>query len=347
MNAMQLDLWYINGTSFHLGRHGLGEEESGEHLGSDSLFAALVSRLGETRGADAAQQFVRALQNDPPPFVLSSVFPRAGDVCLFPTPLELPGEPKPDAPKHKDLKKCKYVSLAVFKSLIAGTSLVDLFNDQQKKLHDGKVLLDQSETNALPKSVRRDEKIWTIEKRPRVTVGRATPNSQIYHTGQTVFQRECGLWFAVRWLARDDALARLLANVFADLGQAGLGGKRSVGFGHCQIEPHGTLELPDANSAHWVSLSRYLPRADEMSALHDGVAYAIENVGGWVQSPVAKSERRRPVRMLVEGSVLGRVPRVVPGQIVDVQPDYEGSRPLGHPVWRSGLALAVGYKEAQ
>lgn len=344
---MQLDLWYINGTSFHLGRHGLGEEESSEHLGSDSLFAALVARLGEVRGVDKAQQFVRAMQNDPPPFVLSSAFPRAGDICLFPTPLELPGKPKPGAPKYKDLKRCKYVSLAVFKKLIAGTALADLFDDQKKKLHDGQVLLEPSEAKTLPESVHRDEKIWTIEKRPRVTVGRAVSNSQLFHTGQTVFQKECGLWFAVQWLKRDEALAQMFAETLADLGQAGLGGKRNIGLGHCRIEPRGTLELPDADGAWWVSLSRYLPKADEMSALREGKAYAIENVGGWVQSPVAKSERRRPVRMIVEGSVLGRVPRSVPGEIVDVQPDYEGKRPLGHPVWRSGLALAVGYKEAR
>jgi len=61
-----------------------------------------------------------------------------------------------------------------------------------------------------------------------------------------------------------------------------------------------------------------------------------------VDSPISKSERRRAVRMLAEGAVLGGVARVVPGQIIDVQPNYDGKQPLGHPVWRSGLALAVG-----
>ncbi len=342
---MQLDLWYISGTSFHLGRHGLGEEESGEHLGSDSLFAALVTRIAEARGVDAAERFVQALRSDAPPFVLSSAFPRAGGVCLFPTPLESPTEPNPDAPKHKDLKKCRYVSRAVFDALLAGKSLAELFA-KSVKIQNAQVWLDENEVSSLPPSqARREEKIesiWTIEKRPRVTVGRATPNSQIFYTGQTMFQKECGLWFAVRWFRRDDALAQTLADALADLAEAGIGGKRNVGFGHCTIEPRGTAELPDVNGGQWVSLSRYLPRADEMNALREGVAYAVQSVGGWVQSPVAKSERRRAVRMIVEGSVMGRVPRPVPGQIVDVRPVYPNAPSLGHPVWRSGLALAVG-----
>ncbi|MDE3091629.1 MAG: type III-A CRISPR-associated RAMP protein Csm4, partial [Chloroflexota bacterium] len=271
----------------------------------------------------------------------------AGDVCLFPTPLESPADSKADAPKYKDLKKCKYVSRTVFNTLIAGKPLTQVFPKEERivkkvLLQGGKVLLDESEANALPKNARHDEKIWTIEKRPRVAVGRAASNSQIYHTGQTVFQDSSGLWFAVRWLNRDDALARVLAETLADLADAGLGGKRSVGFGHCRIYLYGTLELPEANGAHWVSLSRYLPRADEMNALRKGVAYAVESVGGWVQSPVKKSERRRAVRMIAEGSVLGRVPRAVPGQVVDVRPNYDGKQQLEHPVWRSGLALSVG-----
>lgn len=343
---MQLDLWYINGSSFHLGRHGLGEEESGEHLPSDSLFAAIVARMAETRGADEAERFVTTMQSESPPFVFSSAFPRAGKVLLFPAPLELPGAPKPDAPKHKDLKKCKYVSRALFNALCTSKSLADLFTTSVR-LQGGQVWLTRDKVDALPKSVREDERIWKIEKRPRVTVGRVAANSQIFHTGQTVFHQECGLWFAVRWFARDDALAQMLNDALAELAQAGIGGKRSVGFGHCTIEPHGALELPDADGTHWVTLSRYLPSSDEMNALHAGVAYAIQRVGGWVQSPITKSERRRAVRMIGEGSVLGRVLRAAPGRIVDVRPVYPNAPSLGHPVWRSGRALAVGYKEAR
>jgi CRISPR type III-A-associated RAMP protein Csm4 len=346
MITMQLDLWYINGTSFHLGRHGLEQEESGEHLGSDSLFAAIVARLVELRGADVAQRFVQALQADAPPCVISSAFPRAGDVCLFPTPLEALPEPKPDAPRYKDVKKCKYVSHTVFEARLAGESLTDWLR-RGISLQGKQVLLARDENSQLPLHVRDDGKIWHIEKRPRVTVGRAVSNSQIFHIGHVVFHRECGLWFAVRWFRRDATIEQWLHEALTDLGEVGIGGERSVGLGRATIERRGTLDLPDVASTHWVSLSRYSPCADEMNALVNGMAYAIQTIPGWVISPTRKSERRRAVQMIVEGSVLGRVAREVPGQIVDVQPDYEGTRPLGHPVWRNGRALAVGYKEAR
>ncbi len=338
---MQLDLWYIKGTSFHLGRHGLEQEESGEHFSSDSLFATIVARIVELRGADTAQRFVNAMQADPPPCVLSSAFPRAGNLCLFPTPLEKPRLPKSDTEKYKEVKKAKYVSRAIFDALIAGGTVSDWI-DKGTRLQNGKVLIDPSETSQLPNDARDDEKIWTIEKRPRVTVGRAMSNSQIYFTGRTVFQNQCGLWFAVRWLQRDPEIEQLLNAALADLGDAGIGGERNAGFGQCTIERNGTLDLPDANGKHWVSLSRYLPQKDEMDALRNGRAYAIETIPGWVQSPGKKSERRRAVRMIAEGAVLGRVERDAPGQIVDTQPDYDGTRPLGHAVWRNGRALAIG-----
>ncbi|MCX7839790.1 MAG: type III-A CRISPR-associated RAMP protein Csm4, partial [Anaerolineae bacterium] len=284
-----------------------------------------------------------------PPCVFSSAFPRAGDVCLFPTPLEVPPLPKPGAPKYKDVKKCRYVSPRVFNALIAGESLVDWLDKDKDKvqIQSKAVLLDPSEKNQLPPHVRNEEKIWSIEKRPRVTVGRAVTNSQIFHVGQVVFHKDCGLWFAVRWLRRDPDIEQLVTDALTDLGEVGLGGERSVGLGKAKIERQGTLELPDVTGAHWVTLSRYLPNADEMDALGNGIAYTIQTIPGWVWSPTNKSERRRTVQMIAEGAVLGRVARAVPGQIVDVQPDYEGTRPLGHPVWRNGRALAVGYKEAR
>lgn len=343
---MQIQVWHINGTSFHLGKHGLEQEESAEHLGSDSLFAAIVARIVALRGSAAAKQFVDAMRNDVPPLVFSSAFPRAGEVCLFPVPLELPGEPKPDDPRYKDLKQCKYVSHSIFRALCEGDSLAHWFKREDVlKLHNRGVLIGPSEVDVLPARVRADKKIWTIDKRPRVAVGRAASNSQIYFTGLTVFQPACGLWFGVHWFEQEDAMTQLLQDALTDLGDAGLGGERNAGFGHCEIKPFGTLELPDANGAHWVSLSRYLPKRDEMDALYNGVAYALANIGGWVLSQGHKSQRRRAVRVLTEGSVLGRVTRSVPGEIVDVQPNYDDANPFGHEVWRSGRALAVGVKK--
>ena len=138
-------------------------------------------------------------------------------------------------------------------------------------------------------------------------------------------------------------------NLFAELGDAGLGGERSVGFGACQINFTGTLDLPDHTGGQWVTLSRYLPREDEMSALMDkGASYRLERIGGWLDSTSRRGQRRKATHIIAEGSVLGPLERGVPGQIVDARPAYESDPdPLGHAVYRSGLALAIGLKGGQ
>lgn len=343
---MQVDVWNINGDGFHLGRHGLGQEESGVHVPSDTLFAALVARLADLYGPAAVEAWMQPLQADPPAFVLSSAFPRAGDVRLLPVPLRAPAaENPPGGPRPKDLKRVKYLSEAAFRAVAAGKRIEDDFV-AGLKLHQGTVLIALAEVGQLPQVMRDEQALWHVEKRPRVALGRAAQNSQIYFTGRTVFQPGCGLWFAVRWLNRTDERAQTLAALLADLGDAGLGGERSNGFGQCRIQAAGTLELPDPDGGPWVALSRYLPHADETQALsNDGAAYSLETVGGWVNSPSSKSERRRAVWLLAEGAVLGPVVRSVPGQIVDVAPNYGGPS-LGHPVWRCGQALAVGVRPA-
>jgi CRISPR-associated protein Csm4 len=341
---MQVDIWHIDGDAFHFGRHGLGQEESRAHLPSDSLLAALLARLAQLRGPAAVDELARALQQDPPPFVLSSAFPRAAQTRFFPAPLQRgPAAPGADPAglRPKDLKQVRFVSEAIFRQLLQGRSLAQLLN--RDFLWTGsQALMTAEEEAALPRAINETKLLWQVEKRPRVTVGRDRHNSQIYFTGRTVYPPEGGLWFAVRLF--DLAHAPLLEELFIELGVAGLGGERSSGFGACRITHQGALELPEPGEGYWVTLSRYWPQADEMGALQaPGAAYAVESVGGWVTSPVSQSQRRRAARLLSEGSVLGPAGRAVPGQIVDVQPDYNGTRPLGHPVWRSGRALAAGF----
>jgi hypothetical protein len=97
-----------------------------------------------------------------------------------------------------------------------------------------------------------------------------------------------------------------------------------------------------------LAMSRYLPKEDEVSALfHPSAAYQIQAVGGWADSPGDMRHRRRSVNFIVEGSILGPLPSAIPGQIVDIRPTYGNNPdPLKHPVYRSGLALAVGMKGA-
>jgi CRISPR-associated protein Csm4 len=340
---MQIEIWEVSGRSFHFGRHGMGQEATAVHLASDSLFSALTARRAVLRGAQSVDSWTAPFLSDAPPVALSSAFPRAGQVRYYPVPM-LPFELAPSAGRiGKELKQAHYLSEALFLQIIQGTSLEQLHQDAVK-LMGGSLWTSREEKKDLPPAVAAGrEPAWQVVQRPRVTIGRQTNRSNLYFTGQATFHPDCGLWFGARWTNDDAGLRQEMAVLLADLGDAGLGGERSSGFGAAVIRKQGTLELPDSQGKSWVTLSRYLPKRDEISALqHPSAAYAVEPVGGWMQSIGQKAERRQQVNMLSEGSVLGPLPVPIPGQVVDVQPDYNGLRPVGHPVWRSGLALAVG-----
>ena len=346
---MQLDIWHISGEGFHFGRHGLEREESGVHFPSDSLFAAVVARLALLHGDEFVKTFCEPFYEGRPPFVMTSATPRAGDVKFFPPPLgrSAPVEEKENSPRPKDLKKVLFISEGIFLKILAGESLAEIWTETNK-LQDGKVLYLPKEAAQLPGKVRAgSEHIWEIERRPHVTLGRRTQNAALFHIGRTAYARDCGLWFGLRWIDPQAEMRQQLKAALHELGDAGLGGTRSRGYGACKIEEKGTLDLPAPTAGQpWLTLSRYLPRdQSEAKALSDGrAAYAIETVRGWVSSSVDAAQRRRAVNMLVEGSVLGPLENDPPGQMVDVQPDYDGNQPLQHPVWRNGYALAVGMR---
>lgn len=333
---MQIQVWRIQGGQFHFGKQGLGQEETRVTFPSDSLFAALIARLALLEGDAAVKKFIEPFCEGRPPFVITSTFPFAEDIFFFPVPLaslivkkELSKEIK-----FKSLKKVKYVSEKIYRQLIAGKSLIEFAQERETFW-------------ALPEE-KIPEKIWMEERRPRVTIERDTNKSTLYFTGSVTFAKNCGLWFGIRWLDEDDALKSQVMNLLADLGEAGLGAERSAGMGKADIKSESSLELPNPSSTGaWTSLSRYLPRDDkrEMNAFQDSqAAYNIERVGGWLDSHTKRGQRRRPVNMLTEGAVLGAAGSETPGRVEDVAPKYGGDEDhQGHPVYRSGIALAVGF----
>ncbi len=344
---MRIETWNITseGGGFHFGRHGLGQEETAIAMPSDSLFAALVNRLAVGSGVQAVETFITPFLEGSPPFALSSTFPFAGDVRFFPVPLAAVYDTAAES-EAKTFKRVQFVSEGLFRQLLNGKTMQDVFAAAQNQM-GGRLLVGTDEITSLPAAIRKEESpVWGEEIRPRVTLGRVAQNSSIYFTGRVTYAKDCGLWFGVYWGREDDPLKIQLHNLFADLGDAGLGAERSVGFGVCRFIQKNSLDLPDAGSQPWVSLSRYLPSEDETRALTwEKAAYRIVSVGGWLDSPSLRGQRRRPVNLIEEGATLGSVLRPIPGALVDVRPRYTGKAELaGHPVYRSGLALAVGWK---
>lgn len=346
---MNLETWSLAGSAFHFGEQGLGQEETRAFWSSDSLFAALVARLALLESAQAVETWLGTPQEPrTPPFLLTSLFPRAGEVRLFPVPLAaaLPdGKPLPDKIRPKDLKRVQFVSESLYRQLLTGKSLVEI-EPGTEKLHGGRLWLNAQEAQKLPQPTQKGEerKLWLIEKRPRVTVERASNASALFHVGAVHFSPGCGLWFGVQWLDTTEKVR--FERLLHDLGQAGLGAERSAGYGKGEFSPMTALDLPDPRQM-WTSLSRYLPRREEMPAFAgERAAWKVETVGGWLDSPQKRGQRRRALNFVQEGGVFGLPAGVQPpfGRVEDAAPHYPNDeKPVPHPVWRSGLAVAVGY----
>lgn len=345
------------GSSFHFGREGLDNETSAESFPSDSLFAALVSVMVEAWGAQAAEdllnQWTAADQSTAPPFILSSLFPFAGDLPLFPMPrLHVNLSDSTLRAHTKFLKKVKYVSPDVLGQLLTGADMTAWLpgdaGSQGLALQKGKVWISRAEVGSLPKAMQgkpdaalENMAIWKVTTAPHVAVDRFSNSSSIYLVGRTVFAEGCGVWL----LAEINSHRAELEALFDLLADRGLGGRRSSG--------HGAFEwavmekppaLPDANgSPRVMTLSRYSPTETEIAAgvLGEAAAYELVDVGGWLWSPEAAAQRRKRLRLIEAGSILGAaVP--VRGQLVDVRPEYAQPGAPQHAVYRSGVALTIG-----
>ncbi len=335
------------GTGFHFGLRGLEQEDSAAHCPSDTLFAALVATLGDLKGTAGVDAFTVPFEEGTPPFLLTSAFPIAGSLPLLPRPFAyvdltpMPGQ-------RKLLKRLAYVSPAIFRRILAGSSMDDYAGEKGAFLQGGKVWIAAGEIERLPETWRdldeerlREKKVWDSTPVDRVAVDRVSSASSIYRIGRTTYAPGCGLWAGVQWPQGINAAARSqLETLLAHLGDRGLGGERSVGYGQFKMETTGLdLGLPLVDSGRALTLSRYLPRREELpDALQGGAAYRLAPVAGWLGAPGHAARRRRQVRFLVEGAVFEPVGTGSWGRLADVRPAGWD----GFPIWRYGYACPVG-----
>jgi len=354
-------LTFLSGV--HVGERGVNLEEHSVQVSAGTLFAALTAvfrRMGHDPAAFAAPFLQQA-----PPFLLSSLFPYAGDVRFFPLPVPLLRWFTPETLKarRKDLKRVRFVSEGVLRRMLAGEALDDwLFpagemaeSERGVALQNGAFWLMAEEASRLPEALQRARgkrhalrrlQVYQGDKVPRVTVDRINARSEIYHTGRVRFAPGCGLWFGVAWRAPEDGVGEMgltyrdaLMQTLTLLGEDGLGGERSVGYGAFTFAQAAALALPAPTpGAPLLLLSRYHPRAEELpAALHGpAAAYNLIPKGGWVQTWDGVARRRKRLWLLAEGSVVQTVGVGPWGDVVNVQPDG-----FPHPVWRYGYALGA------
>jgi CRISPR type III-A-associated RAMP protein Csm4 len=308
---------------------------------SDTLHAALRSVAAET-GALAD-----AFAGPAPPFRVSSLFPEVEGVRLYPRPRAEPAafaslDPFVVEPFRRIWSGFQHVTEARLESLAEGRRV----RFEPEDIIGGRAWGMPSERGlgGLPRSVRT----------PGAMVDRAGGGVDRFDRRRTIFPSG-GRFFFIARLDQTSFLAPF-RDLVARLGDAGLGGRRSTGGGRFSLAgaTPAPLFLWEGDSSRAGSeegakdrrpparllLSLYLPSREEVAGgVLDGMAGETVLRGGWIGSGGATSFRKRPVRMIAEGTVLPGARTPLAGECRDVRPEGFDR----HPVWRDGRPLDIPY----
>ncbi len=325
--------------------------------------------------------------------LLSSIYPYYKNIYLYPKPFAPATDDNPDENEmdegnesytegkldRKRWKKTKYVSEGLFVKLLGdkkagkekypyldgdkGTTFcLDTELEEIKKTKEG-----------LPskKIVRENYKISTVIDRGN---NQATPYPQNFY--EVSSEEGVGLWFLVKL---EEGEIDSFQTVLSILGELGIGGERSSGFGHFSVENIIPLESGyirylndkdilvinghenlDLNAV--TTLSLYHPTKEEFEELFVIKSYShgnSENIsenrgmnfasyecavrGGWIHSVAGGSEPKMSVRMCIEGSIFPAKGRMPQGDVIDIS--YNNG--TSHAIWRSGLAFNIYFHHQQ
>jgi CRISPR-associated protein Csm4 len=344
---------------FHFGERGIGIEETGNCLHSDTLFAAIATAwrmLGGDFGHIESQKENNLCLLEPfsspdkPPFLLSSAFPCAGELLFFPRPLVSLGT-------SKESKKIAYISEGAWESLCKGEahSEPELIQGglawvtvEEREQIAGMIVAARPEKERKPLLEFYDKepkqiKIWAGDNDPpiaRVSLDRVNSRSELYHQGRLHFEPGCGLYFVVQ--INDASYRSHIEGALNFLEDSGLGGRRTSGNGQFRYRII-NKSLPQVSGANCqVVLSLYHPgEAEVKGGLLASGRYDLLERRGWIGSPDGHGLRHRTLRMLTEGSVFP-IGKPLLGTVENVKPIEEEDAPyMDHPVWRYGLALTI------
>jgi CRISPR type III-A-associated RAMP protein Csm4 len=280
---------------------------------SDALFSALTHAM---RALGWMDEWLAATvgTTDEPAVRLSSLFPFIGKTRLVPPPKSV--WPPAGRGGQLYLDGAKLVPLEVLRQGLQEESRWEVDGECQ-------CLLPSNGTAP-----------FRVVVRESAAVDRITGAAESHRTACLEFAPNAGWWgvFSTTdktWETRVKAALRLAAD-------SGFGGERSRGWGR-SAEPqfndatHLFPAVTEGNDAWWL-LSLYSPaESDDVNWTRS--EHAITLRGGWTDSAAGVSLKKQ-VRMVEEGSVISA--GAIRGRAVDVAP--EG---FAHPVYRSGLALAV------
>ena len=169
-----------------------------------------------------------------------------------------------------------------------------------------------------------------------------------YFVGSYIFSENSGLYFILGLKHEDDI--ECMSELVASLGYAGIGGKRSSGYGkyeladdYFEIMPEDGVYLDgeiiarmlaDDKSSVQMCVAPLHPRADEITKIKQG-QYKLINRGGFIgDNTLVQNVKRSNVYMITEGSCF---PERVNGNVV--AQTIEG---VPHRVYRNGKGMFMG-----
>lgn len=297
---------------------GNGELSQGENfkgiLHSDTIFSALINEWVRIFGnnENEIENLISKLNSSTPPFRISSAFPYFLNYYYIPLPYGT------EEIYMESLKEVKFLELFDFLSLAAGD------HERLKKIRIKNPL----------------DRIMYDFTSPRVTIDRTIASSNVYQSSGWLMHQDAGNYFLID--LKDEGIKDKLAVCIRMLGESGIGGDRSIGFGAFEADISNADDIDgwselfkerEGGDVFYCSLSLCCPLNDEAK---EAVSYRIVPRKGWIFShSSAKQMKRRGCRMFAEGSIFKKPVR---GQVVDVTPSIFRQE---HNIYRYGLGMMI------
>jgi len=227
---------------------------------SDTIFGAIANATSLLMGNEGVEELIRGFQEGAR---ISSAFPFAGEVLYFPKPLTL--EMIDDGEMSKRIKRAKCLDKESFELALSGKKDVRI-------------------PQFLP---------YKEVEVPRVALDRVTNDSSLYFWREVRFEEGAGVYFL--YTGSEGFFRNFIKPSIKLLGDSGLGGKATWGFGVFEPE-FNKVELRVPESSYHVVLSNTLPTKAP-------VLWKIYRKGGWVFKG-GISKRKPKMTFLKEGSII-------------------------------------------
>lgn len=317
-----------NLTPIHIGTGKENYDFSSSTLQSDTISSALAAIRVEYFGKEDVESFISS-------FTVSSMFPYVDKEYFLPKPhgrlnVKMDGE---EHTYRKQLKKIKYIEKSLWQDIVSGEEVK--VSEQQIQ---GEYLLSMQ-------MVGQFEKPYENQVNQRVTVPRGdSKEAKPFFFDWSYFRENAGLYCILE--CADESMPEM-EQLFAILGESGIGTDKNIGGGKFEIEI--VKDMPIAQNVEGANstilLSLYVPTREELEMLELSTStYALQQRGGYISGGAEvelRHLRKKSIYMFDVGSVFTTTQKLG-GKVVNLKPEYNDARM--HPIYRNGKPVTVQIK---